>query len=203
MKKISRRTLLQSIASFPVGVRSVRGVPSKPNIVMILADDLGYGDLGVTGCTDIRTPCIDALARQGVRFAQAYSNAPVCSPTRAALLTGKYQQRLGIDRVIYVDERNRGLTLEALLLPEVLKTAGYRSAIIGKWHLGYPKEYFPTRQGFDEFFGFVAGNVDYFIHTDRLGNHDLWRNETELWRNGQYFTKIIADEAIHFLDRRR
>ncbi len=185
------------------GPRPEEAQASRPNIVIILADDLGYGDLGVTGAPDIRTPNIDRLAREGVRFAHAYANAPVCSPTRAALLTGRYQQRAGIDRVLYAHERDRGMTLDAVLLPEVLKKQGYRTAIIGKWHLGYPKKYFPTRQGFDEFFGFVSGNIDYFSHTDRLENHDLWRNETEVHREGEYFTQLIADEAIQFLDRNR
>lgn len=175
----------------------------RPNILIMVADDLGHGDLGVMGSRDIRTPHIDSLAREGVRFSHAYANAPVCSPTRAALLTGRYQQRAGVDRVIYADERERGLTLDALTLPEVLKLKGYRSAIIGKWHLGYPREFFPTRQGFDEFFGFVSGNVDYFQHTDRLENHDLWQNENEIWRDGQYLTQLIADEAIQFLNRNR
>ena len=186
-----------------VGLSAATPASSKPNIILIVADDLGYGDLGVTGCPDIKTPNIDRLASEGVRFRNAYANGAVCSPTRTALLTGRYQQRLGVDRVIYADEQERGLTLKARLLPEALAVAGYRSAIIGKWHLGYPKQYFPTRQGFDEFLGFVAGNIDYFIHTDRLDNHDLWRNEDEIRRDGQYFTQLIADEAIRFLDRYR
>ena len=168
--------------------------------MIILADDLGYGDLGVTGAPDIQTPSIDGLAAEGVRFTHAYANAPVCSPTRAALLSGQYQQRTGVDRVIYATERDRGMALENLLLPSFLKEAGYATGIIGKWHLGYPVEHFPTRFGFDEFVGFVVGNIDYFSHTDRLENHDLWRGEEEFF-DERYFTDLIADEAIDFIDR--
>ena len=170
---------------------------------MILADDLGYGDLGVTGCPDIETPNLDQLAAEGVRFSHAYANGPVCTPTRVALLTGRYQQRTGMDRVIFVGERELGLTLDALLLPELLKQQGYTTGIMGKWHLGFPKEYFPNRRGFDTFFGFLAGNIDYFAHTDRYENHDLWHNETEIRRDGQYMTELIGDESVEFIRQHR
>ena len=172
----------------------------RPNIVIILADDLGHGDLGVTGAPDIRTPRLDRLASEGVRFTHAYANAPVCSPTRAALLSGQYQQRAGVGRVIYANERELGLSHQVELLPAYLRKAGYATGIIGKWHLGYPKTHFPTRFGFDEFTGFVAGNIDYFAHTDRLGNADLWRGE-EAITDDRYFTDLIADEAIDFINR--
>lgn len=178
------------------------GREQKPNIVVILADDLGHGDLGVTGARDIQTPHLDGLAAAGVRFTHAYSNAPVCSPTRAALLSGQYQQRTGVDRVIYATEQDVGMALTNRLLPSLLKEAGYATGIIGKWHLGYPREHFPTRFGFDEFVGFVAGNIDYFSHTDRLENHDLWRVEKEFF-DERYFTDLIADEATDFIDRHR
>ncbi len=171
----------------------------RPNILLIVADDLGYGDLGATGAPDISTPNIDRLAAEGVRFTNAYANAPVCTPTRVALLTGQYQQRTGYDRVLYVNERELGIPSRLVLLPELLKAAGYTTALFGKWHLGYPQESFPTRHGFDRFIGFVAGNIDYFAHTDGLGNHDLWRNETEIHDN-RYFTDLVVDESIDFLD---
>jgi len=197
---MNRRTLLKALAGAPLAARPARSKPSRPNIVILLADDLGYGDVGFTGCPDIATPNIDRLASESVHFTHAYSNGPVCSPTRAALLTGRYQQRAGIDHVIYANEKDRGMTLDALVLPEVLKQAGYASGIIGKWHLGYPKKYFPTRQGFDYFLGFVAGNIDYFSHTDRLEVPDLWRNE-EAIQDPRYMTQMIADESIAFIDK--
>ncbi len=174
-------------------------VNSKPNFVLIVADDLGYGDLGVTGAPDISTPNIDQLAASGLRFTNAYANAPVCSPTRVALLTGQYQQRTGYDRVLYVNERELGIPSRLVLLPELLREVGYTTGIFGKWHLGYPKDSFPTRHGFDQFVGFVAGNIDYFEHTDRLGNHDLWRGETEI-HDDRYFTDLVVDESIAFLN---
>ena len=197
---MNRRTLLQLLAAAPLGARATRGRTSKPNIVILLADDLGHGDVSLTGCPDIRTPHIDSLAADGVHFTHAYTNCAVCSPTRTALLTGQYQQRNGMDKVIYVDERDLGLRPEALLIPEVLKTAGYTTGLFGKWHLGFQKKYFPTRQGFDEFVGFVAGNIDYFSHTDRLGNADLWNRE-EAIRDPRYMTQIVGDESIRFIDR--
>jgi arylsulfatase A len=199
--QVPRRAFLRSLGAAPF-MRSALSMaePAKPNIVILLADDLGYGDTGVTGCPDIRTPNIDRLASEGVRFTHAYCNGPVCSPTRAALLTGRYQQRSGIDDVIYVNERERGLPLDAILIPEVLRNRGYVSALMGKWHLGYPKKCSPTRQGFDEFMGFVAGNIDYFAHTDRLRNPDLWNKEVAI-KDPRYMTQFIADESIRFIDR--
>ena len=172
----------------------------QPNIIVMLADDLGHGDLGITGVQDIKTPNLNLLGREGVVFENAYSNAPVCSPTRAALLSGMYQQRTGVDRVIYVDEREVGMDPSIRLLPELLQGEGYATGIVGKWHLGYPKASFPTRFGFDAFVGFVAGNIDYFAHTDRLDNPDLWRGE-EAIEDDRYMTELIAEEAIEFLKR--
>lgn len=197
---MNRRHALATLAGAPLLLTAQPKRP--PNIVIFLADDLGCADLGFRGANDIRTPHIDRLAAEGVHFTQAYANAPVCSPTRCALLTGQYQQRHGIDSVIYVHERDRGLSPDALLLPEVLKSRGYATGLFGKWHLGYPKETFPTRQGFDEFIGHLAGNIDYFHHVDRRLNPDLWNRET-LFKDPRYFTGLIAGEAAAFVDRHR
>lgn len=195
---MKRRQFLQTLAAAPLlGQRA-----AKPNIVLILADDLGYGDVGFTGCPDIATPHIDALQKEGVWFTHAYSNGAVCSPTRAALLTGQYQQRNGMDEVILVAEREKGLATQAVLLPQVLKSAGYVSGVIGKWHLGFEQKYLPTRRGFDEFFGFLAGNIDYFTHKDRLGNADLWKGERAV-DDGRYMTDLIGEEAVRFIDRHK
>ena len=131
-----------------------------PNIVVILADDLGYGDVGFNGCRDIPTPNIDSLARNGVRCTDAYATHPFCSPSRAALLTGRYQQRFGHehqpDLVGNVSDPLLGLPPNELLLPQILKPAGYVSGLIGKWHLGISSNLQPTARGFDEFFGFLG-----------------------------------------------
>src|SRR5262245_18804265 len=127
----------------------------KPNIVVIVADDLGYGDLGCYGSTEVRTPHLDRLAKEGVRMTDAYANAAVCSPTRAALITGQYPQRHGFDWVVRYGEKTRGLPAKGSM-PRLLKDARYRTALFGKWHLGYKEEWGPNAHGFDEFFGILA-----------------------------------------------
>ena len=148
----------------------------RPNILFILADDLGYGDLGCYGAPDIRTPRLDALAGQGMRFTDAYANSPTCSPTRYAFLTGRYQQRGGLEYALYYQERAGGLPPGGETLPGLLQAAGWRTALIGKWHLGYEAERAPNAQGFEHFFGLLGGNHHYFKHMDRLGHHDLFLN---------------------------
>jgi len=196
---MNRRLFLQMMGSGGP-LMAQRG--AKPNIVLILADDLGYGDVGFTGCPDIGTPHIDSLQKDGVWFTHAYSNGAVCSPTRAALLTGQYQQRNGMAEVIIVNQRDKGLATQAVLLPQVLRNAGYATGVIGKWHLGFEQKYLPTRRGFDEFKGFLAGNIDYFSHQDRLGNADLWDGERPL-NDDRYMTDFIGEEAIRFIDRHK
>lgn len=174
----------------------------RPNIILIIADDLGYGDLGCFGCKDIPTPNIDSLARDGMRFTRAYGYN-VCSPTRASLLTGGYAERSGIRTVLMGG--NVPAFGKATLLPKVLHDAGYTTGLIGKWHLGYSGEVLPTRMGFDEFFGFHGGKLDYFKHTDSTqkngtpqGKHDLWEGETEIVRDG-YTTDLFSARARQFI----
>ena len=133
----------------------------KPNIILIMADDLGYGDLSCYGNPEVKTPHLDRLAAEGVRFTDFHSNGTVCSPTRAALLTGKYQQRTGISFVVTVAKRDIGLGLEETTFAESMKSEGYITGIFGKWHLGYDPRFNPVNQGFEEYVGFLAGNVDY------------------------------------------
>ena len=173
------------------------GENRKPNILWILADDLGYGDLGCYGCKDIPTPNIDALAASGTRFTQYYATA-VCTPTRTCLLTGRYAQRFG--GVEHALMGAGGLSPQAVTAAELFKSADYQTGLIGKWHLGYKGDMLPTRQGFGEFFGHRGGKIDYFKHTDTTqGNgHDLWEGETEVQREG-YATDLFADRAVKFL----
>ena len=170
----------------------------KPNLVFIIADDLGYGDLGCYGCADIRTPCLDRLAAQGVRFTDAYSNASVCSPTRAAFITGRYQQRIGLEWAVYYDIPEEGLPPQETSLATMFRGAGYFTAMSGKWHLGYG-DWNPNRHGFDRFFGMLGGNVHYLEHYGRKGTPDLWLNEKPIKREG-YITDLIAQQAIQFID---
>ena len=171
---------------------------SKPNLLFILADDLGYGDLGCYGAPDIRTPRLDTLAAQGMRFTDAYANGPTCSPTRYAFITGRYQQRGGLEYALYYQEKNAGLPPDGETLPQLLRDAGWRTALIGKWHLGYDTERAPNAQGFQHFLGLLGGNHHYFQHMDRLGHHDLFLNGEAVRREG-YSTDLFTDDAIRLL----
>ena len=170
------------------------------NIVLIMADDLGYGDLSCYGSDFIQTPHIDALAKNGVRFTDYHSNGAVCSPTRAALMTGRYQQRTGVEGVITAkSHREVGLPLKEVTIAEVLRDAGYSTAIFGKWHLGYDiKKFGPLRQGFETFEGFVSGNVDYFNKIDQEGHKD-WYIGDELKHVEGYVTDLINDGAVDWI----
>ena len=136
----------------------------RPNIVLIVADYMGYGDIGPYGGTEIRTPHLDNLAREGVRFTNAYAAAPICSPSRVALLTGRYPQRAGFEENVGGPGRPVGLPASETSIARMLKDSGYRTALVGKWHLGLTSEYSPNRHGFDEFFGFLDWSVDYYSH---------------------------------------
>ena len=176
----------------------------RPNIILIMADDLGYGDIGCYGSTRIKTPNIDALALGGMKFTDYHSNCPVCSPTRAALLTGRYQQRSGIEGVVYAKGpvRQTGLALEETTFAEVLKNHGYATALFGKWHLGYNVEFNPARQGFDEFRGYVSGNVDFHSHIDGAGFDDWWKNLEKIPEEG-YVTDLITKHGVDFIERHK
>jgi len=190
---------------------------TRPNIVFILADDLGYADLGCYGGRSLHAPrgsCsprLDRMAAEGLRFTDGYSNSPVCSPTRFALATGRYQYRLrgGWDEPIAGRARTDpllgpllGLPPEHPTLASLLKDAGYATALVGKWHLGYPPYFGPLRSGYDEFFGALSGGLDYFTHCDTSGTHDLWDGDTEVHRIG-YLTDLISERACDFVARRR
>jgi arylsulfatase A len=174
----------------------------RPNLIFILADDLGYGDIGCYGCPDIQTPHLDRLAADGVRFTDFYANGAVCSPTRAAFLTGRYQQRIGLDNALYYQEMGRGLPAEGETVADGLRGAGYVTALIGKWHLGYDEGRRPLEQGFDYFFGLLGGNHHYFAHMDRIGVDDLWLGNEAIEREG-YTTDLITEEAEVFIEKHR
>lgn len=177
------------------------GTDRKPNIIIILADDYGYGDVGCYGSKRFDTPHLDALAAGGLRFRDFHSNGAVCSPTRAALLTGRYQQRTGISGVVTAaGHRHTGLDLGETTFAEVLKPAGYVTGLFGKWHLGYLPDYNPVRQGFDEFRGYVSGNVDYHAHLDQTGREDWWKQD-ELEPECGYTTDLITDHGVDFIQR--
>jgi arylsulfatase A-like enzyme len=154
--------------------------PDRPNIIFIVADDCGYADLGCTGQTGYRTPALDRLAGEGVRFTQAYANAPLCTNTRVALITGRYQYRLKLGLVEPLrpanrDEPEMGIPPGFPTLPSLLRAAGYRTALIGKWHLGFLPKYGPLKSGYDEFFGIMGGFTGYYTHKSEGGEPDLMK----------------------------
>ena len=191
-----------SVFTFLPALFSAEDTIQRPNIVLIMADDLGYGDLSCYGSQNCETPHLDRLATNGIRFTDFHSSGAVCSPTRAGLLTGRYQQRAGIDGVVYADpEKNRhhGLQKNEITLAQCLQDAGYQTGMFGKWHLGYQRQYNPTFRGFQQFVGYVSGNVDYFAHLDGTGVFDWWHN-AELNREEQgYVTHLINDHAVEFI----
>lgn len=168
----------------------------KPNIVVILADDLGYGDIGTFGATDIRTPNIDRLAASGIKLTSFYSTSPVCSPTRAALITGRYPRRLGIDHVFF-PESFTGIPPEEVTIAEALKGNGYRTAIFGKWHLGHHRQFLPLQNGFDEYYGIPYSN-------DMMGVVYLRGNDVDSIKvNQKYITQTYTKEALRFIDQNK
>jgi arylsulfatase A-like enzyme len=179
----------------------------RPNFVFILADDLGYADLGCYGARGDVSPCLDRMAAEGLRFTDGYANSPVCSPTRFALITGRYQYRLrgALDEPLAGAARGRddlGLPPAHPTLPSLLRDAGYTTALAGKWHLGYPPHFGPLLSGYGEHFGPLGGGVDYFSHRDRGGVHDLFENGAESRRVG-YLTDLISDHAVDFIQRQK
>jgi len=173
----------------------------KPNIVLILADDLGYADIGAYGNKLNRTPHLDRMAREGLRFTDFHSNAANCSPTRAAILTGQYQQRCGIDEGA-LGEGAKGLPQDVITIAERLRGAGYATGLMGKWHLGYKPTNGPTRHGFDEFVGHLHGATDYLSRVDRYGRRDWWHNEEAFHEEG-HNTTLITKHSVRFIKEHR
>src|SRR5687767_13515679 len=177
--------------------------PDRPNVVLIMTDDAGYADLGSYGAPDIRTPNIDSLARDGVKLTDFYANAMSCTPTRAGLISGRYQQRYGVEFVIAspgVPGSDVGLPPLPQSLPRLLKANGYATALIGKWHLGYKPEFSPLRHGFDVFFGYKSAAIDYHSHVTVRPSEgalfaeaqpDLWEGDGLVQQDG-YMTDLIT-----------
>lgn len=181
----------------------------QPNIIFIVADDLGFADLGCYGARDAAfgpvSPVLDALAADGIRFTEGYANSPVCSPTRFALITGRYQYRLrgAAEEPISATTKSSatlGMPAEHPTIPSLLRDAGYSTALIGKWHLGYPPHFSPIKSGYQEFFGVMSGGADYFSHCGSNGEHDLYLNEEETRQEG-YLTDLLSKRAVDYIDR--
>ncbi|MBI5688182.1 MAG: sulfatase-like hydrolase/transferase [Verrucomicrobia bacterium] len=176
---------------------------AKPNVIVILTDDQGSVDAGCYGAKDLATPAIDSLAARGVRFTQFYSAAPVCSPSRAGLLTGRYPLRCGVPGNCASQRGGKGaLPAEEVTMAEMFKAAGYATAHIGKWHLGYTPETMPNAQGFDHSFGHMGGCIDnwsHFFYWAGPNIHDLHRNGTEVFADGRFFGSLMVEETARFM----
>ena len=195
---ITRRDVLRSaaIGAAAIAANSAFAAPTStpPNIVFILADDLGYADVACYGRPDLRTPNIDAIAAHGVRFTQAYANSAVCSATRTALITGRYQDRLDVGLDEPLAGRDTGLPPSHPTLPSLLKKAGYGTTLVGKWHLGLLPKYGPLQSGYDHFYGFRGGAVDYFTHSN-----DLWDEDIRVDQHG-YLTDMLGAHAVNVVN---
>lgn len=202
---LNRRSFLAAGASSALAAPSI-----YPNLIVIYTDDQGIGDLGCYGHPEVKTPHLDALAASGIRFTNWYSTCPVCSPSRASLLSGKYPENHGIRGALTGSAKFDQPALRAgeISLARELKKLSYRTAHVGKWHMGSAKHSRPAAQGFDEFFGFFSGWTDYYSHRyytlgkgDSEVMHDLWRNDTEVWADNEYQTELLGREARAFLSR--
>jgi len=176
------------------------GTEVPPNIVFIMADDLGYADVGCYGRLDIATPNIDRIAARGVRLTHGYANSAVCSATRLALITGRYQYRLplGLEEPL-AGKPDVGLPPEHPTLPSLLAKAGYATALVGKWHLGLPPKFGPSRSGYGTFHGILSGALDYYTHLNARGAHDFWAGDTPVHQDG-YMTDLLGDRAVETIN---
>jgi arylsulfatase A-like enzyme len=201
---LTRRSVLAAPVALALGSRPARAQGSRPNIVFIMADDLGYADVSCYGRRDYSTPAIDSLATGGVKFLQAYANSAVCSATRTALITGRYQYRLpvGLAEPIGTGDTTLGLPPEHPTLPSLLRQAGYGTSLIGKWHLGNLPRFSPLKSGYDHFWGFHNGAVDYFSHKAIPvpgAPSDLWDGDTPIEQTG-YLTTLLGDHAVKTIE---
>lgn len=212
MSPLNRRKFINTAlagAAIAATPKLVRSQTRRPNIVFILADDLGYGDLSCYGRPDYQTPILNRLAAQGVRFANAYSASPLCTPTRCGFMTGRYpaRTRIGLEEPLH-ERRSLGDKALTLGLPpehptiaSLLKQSGYATALIGKWHLGFLPKFGPMQSGFEEFFGIMSGAVDFFTHKDMVGDEDLYEGEVPVERVG-YLTEMLTARAVEYITKR-
>lgn len=211
MRKISCRAMRWLLFFLLILVSAgLQAAPSasagRPNVILIVTDDQGAADAGCYGARDIETPHIDSLAARGVRFTQFYSGAPVCSPSRAALLTGRYPLRAGLTGNASSQPGGGGMPAEQVTIAEMLKASGYATAHIGKWHLGFTPETMPLGQGFETSFGHMGGCIDnysHFFYWEGPNRHDLYRDGREVFYPGRFFSDMMVEEASHFMETNR
>lgn len=199
--------LFSMFTSLTIQAQTKQKITSRPNVVIIYTDDQGTLDMNIYGAKDLTTPNLDRLAKKGTRFTQFYAASPVCSPSRASLLTGRYPQRAGlVDNASGTYGSGNGLPASQYTMAELFKDNGYKTAHIGKWHIGYTPETMPNKQGFDYSFGFMGGCIDSYSHFYYWGGpnrHDLWRNGEEIYEAGKYFPDLMVAEAGKFLEENK
>ncbi|MFI3269970.1 MAG: sulfatase-like hydrolase/transferase [Rikenellaceae bacterium] len=204
---LTSAALLCTAATLSPSEATAKKSETKPNVIVVLLDDLGSGDVGFNGCKDILTPNIDRIAQQGVKCSDAYISAPYSGPSRAGILTGRYQQRCGVEgnsdiRTVEDLEMRRGVNQEEVLLSEVLKPQGYRTAAIGKWHLGEHPSQWPQEQGFDYFYGFSGGGYSYWGERNKNKPYCIQENGTEIMpTKTTYITDDFSNKAVEFIDK--
>lgn len=209
---MKRTCVLVLLICFPLAAHANEGKAkaAKPNILVIVADDLGYGDIGVQGGKAVPTPHIDKLARSGVRCTSGYVSAPYCSPSRAGLLTGRYQTRFGHEFNPHVGEEGKlGLPLDQRTIAQLLRSAGYATGVIGKWHLGFSKDHHPQSRGFDDFYGFLVGAHNFTLRKDAVPKFATAMSQNLIYRGREvqkvdgFATEVFTDEAIDFMNRQK
>jgi len=209
MKKQTRRDFLKVMGltagslMMPQAVFGRQKTARKPNVLLIFTDDQGSIDVNCYGAKDLYTENLDRLAAEGTRFTQFYVGAPVCSPSRAALMTGRYPRCAGLQSNAPSDKGRPGMPTEQVTIAEMMKSAGYTTGHVGKWHLGYTPETMPNGQGYDYSFGHMGGCIDnysHFFYWQGPNRHDLWRNGKEVWHEGEFFGDLMVDECKKFID---
>jgi arylsulfatase A-like enzyme len=210
MKPLLLTLAASLLAPLPTLHAADPGTSTKPNILVIVADDLGYGDIGVQGGKDVPTPHIDALAARGVRCTSGYVSAPYCSPSRAGFLTGRYQTRFGHEFNPHVGEEGKlGLPLDQRTIADHLRGAGYATGLVGKWHQGFDRAHHPQSRGFDDYFGFLVGGHNYLLHKDAEAEFGSAYSKNMIYRNREvqkldgYTTDLFTDEAMAFMQRHK
>lgn len=186
-----------------VSVANLAGQDPRPNVIVIYSDDQGSLDLNCYGSTDLDTPNLDRLATQGVRFTQMYSPSAICSASRAGLLTGRFPARAGVPSNVSSQQGKAGMPTTEITIAELLKSAGYKTGHVGKWHLGYTPETMPLGQGFDSSFGHMGGCIDnysHFFYWNGPNRHDLWRDGKEIFRDGEFFLDLMVEEGNRFIE---